>query len=55
MKCDHKRVKKNWPFGRKSKPTVICKDCGEIVKRKSNDGKKRRGKNTGNRGKFKSV
>jgi len=51
MACDHRRTKKNWPFGRKSKPTVVCKDCGEIVRRKANDGKKRRRNNKKYRGK----
>ena len=34
MKCEHKNLRKNYPFGRKSKPTMKCKDCGEIVKPK---------------------
>jgi hypothetical protein len=31
MKCEHKRYKKNYPFGRKSSSRKICKDCGEVV------------------------
>lgn len=30
--CQHKRRKKNWPFGRKSKPRVVCKDCRKLIK-----------------------
>jgi len=32
--CSHKRVKKNFPFGRKSSPTMYCKDCKAVVKPK---------------------
>jgi len=39
-KCDHRRLKKNFPFGRKSRPEMTCKDCGKIVK--SKDVEKRR-------------
>ena len=31
MKCEHKRIKRNYPMGRKSKPDRHCKDCGEII------------------------
>jgi hypothetical protein len=31
MPCNHRRRKKNYPFGHHSKPKVICKDCGELV------------------------
>jgi hypothetical protein len=30
-KCFHKRIKRNYPFGRKSKPKMICKDCGKSI------------------------
>jgi formylmethanofuran dehydrogenase subunit E len=29
--CFHRRIKKNFPFGRKSKPVMKCKDCGEAL------------------------
>jgi len=29
--CDHRRLKKNYPFGRKSKPQIYCKDCKKVV------------------------
>ena len=29
--CEHKRLKKNYPFGRKSNSFKYCKDCGEVV------------------------
>ncbi|MGV9141779.1 MAG: hypothetical protein ACOC1X_02465 [Promethearchaeota archaeon] len=29
--CKHKRIKRNYPFGRKSEPRRICKDCGQII------------------------
>ena len=28
MECKHKRHKRNYPFGKKSKALIICKDCG---------------------------
>jgi len=31
MKCEHKRTKENFPFGRKSKSDKVCKDCGMII------------------------
>ena len=33
-KCEHRRLKKNYPFGRKSKPVMFCRDCNEVVSRK---------------------
>lgn len=30
-KCKHKRIKRNYPFGKKSKPFKFCKDCGVVV------------------------
>jgi len=30
-KCPHKRLKKNYPFGRKSAPVIYCKDCGGVI------------------------
>ena len=32
--CRHHRVKKNYPFGRKSKSEKFCKDCGEVISNK---------------------
>ncbi len=29
--CEHRRLKKNYPFGKNSSPRMVCKDCGEIV------------------------
>ena len=29
--CNHKRLKKNFPFGKKSKPTIKCKDCKRTI------------------------
>ncbi|MFW6233450.1 MAG: hypothetical protein ACOC3Z_02185 [Nanoarchaeota archaeon] len=29
--CNHKRIKKNYPFGKKSKPVKFCKDCGIVI------------------------
>ena len=29
--CEHRKLRKNYPFGRKSKPRIICKDCGAII------------------------
>jgi len=34
MICEHKRIKKNFPFGRKSGAVKFCKDCGEVVSNK---------------------
>lgn len=31
MNCEHKRQKKNYPFGKKSKADKFCKDCGEVI------------------------
>jgi hypothetical protein len=43
--CQHQRIKKNYPFGRKSKPMMTCKDCGKSVKpNELKDLRKRRGK-----------
>lgn len=33
MNCEHKRIKKNYPFGKKSKPVMFCKDCKEVITR----------------------
>jgi len=51
--CEHKRLKKNYPFGRKSAPVRVCKECGNLVsghmllekKRKRNKFKKKIKKN----------
>jgi hypothetical protein len=46
-KCRHNHQKKNWPFGRKSKPFIQCLDCGKVItmfeikKLKQNSRKKR--------------
>ena len=32
--CNHRRIKKNYPFGHKSVPRMFCKDCGEVIKPK---------------------
>ena len=29
--CGHWRIKKNYPYGRKSSLLRVCKDCGESV------------------------
>ncbi len=34
MNCEHRRIKKNFPFGKKSKADKFCKDCGEIITNK---------------------
>jgi hypothetical protein len=34
MTCEHTRLKKNYPFGRNSKPQFYCKDCGIVIKPK---------------------
>lgn len=33
-RCSHRRYKKNFPFGRKSMPTMACKNCGKVIKPK---------------------
>ena len=33
MTCEHRRIKKIFTHGRKSRPTLVCKKCGEIVNR----------------------
>ncbi|MFW6310993.1 MAG: hypothetical protein ACOC1K_02030 [Nanoarchaeota archaeon] len=33
MDCKHKRKKKIYSHGRKSKPILVCKDCDEIINR----------------------
>ena len=30
-KCKHRRIKRNFPFGRKSSPSRYCKDCGKPI------------------------
>ena len=50
MNCEHRRIKKNYPFGRKSTPTMFCLLCDEIItlhdlmleRKKRADEKKRR-------------
>jgi len=32
MECKHKRIKRNYPHGRKSRPVRYCKDCGALIK-----------------------
>ncbi len=29
--CKHRRIKKNFPFGKKSNPRMYCKDCEKII------------------------
>lgn len=31
MDCEHRKIKKNYPFGKKSTPSMHCKDCGKII------------------------
>lgn len=33
MNCEHKNKRRVYTHGRKSKPMLICKDCGQILKR----------------------
>ncbi len=33
-KCKHKRIKRNYPFGRNAKARMFCKLCGEVIKGK---------------------
>lgn len=42
MRCEHRRVKKNYPFGKKSTPTMFCKDCGEVIKNKDLEKRRQR-------------
>ena len=39
--CEHRRIKKNYPHGKKSKPMIKCKDCGKIITAKDLADKKR--------------
>jgi hypothetical protein len=32
--CTHKRIKRNYPFGKKSFPSMKCKNCGKPIKPK---------------------
>jgi len=32
--CPHRKVKKNFPYGRKSQPTMRCKYCKKVLKPK---------------------
>jgi len=32
--CSHRRIKKNFPHGKKSTPIMFCKDCGDVIKPK---------------------
>ncbi len=32
MKCDHKKIKRNYPFGKKSKSEMFCTICNRVVK-----------------------
>jgi len=42
--CEHRRIKKNYPFGHKSAPKMYCKDCGEVVTKYFLMLRKRRGR-----------
>ena len=33
MTCNHRKIKKIYTHGKKSRPLLVCKECGEIVKR----------------------
>ena len=33
-KCEHERIQKNYPFGRKSKADKFCKKCGTVITNK---------------------
>jgi len=48
MVCEHRRIKKSFPFGHKSRPKMFCKDCGEIITRKMLE-KKRKDKEKRNK------
>jgi len=49
--CRHRRIKKNYPFGRKSRATKQCKDCGALISnRMLQDRKKERRKARGDNG-----
>ncbi len=30
-RCNHRRLKRNYAHGKKSTPTIKCKDCGKII------------------------
>lgn len=30
--CEHRHIRKNYSFGRKSNPDMKCLDCGEPIK-----------------------
>ena len=32
--CKHSKIRRNYPFGRKSKARMECKDCGKVIKGK---------------------
>lgn len=32
QECTHRRVKKNYSFGKNSTATKVCKDCGKVIK-----------------------
>ncbi len=40
--CEHLRIKNHYPFGKKSKPRMVCKNCGSPVsfKERSESAKK---------------
>ena len=40
--CKHKRTRRNYPFGKKSKPIIKCKDCGKIISNKELAEKRKR-------------
>jgi 5'(3')-deoxyribonucleotidase len=33
-KCNHKRIKENFPFGKKSTSIKFCKRCGIVITNK---------------------
>lgn len=42
--CKHKRIKRNFPFGKKSRPLRSCKDCGKPISNKELKEKNKRKK-----------
>ena len=45
--CSHRRIKKNFPFGRNARPRMKCKDCDSPVSKleiRANQKQKRRKK-----------
>jgi len=47
--CKHRRIKKNYPFGRKSTSTKFCKDCGALISNKMLEQRKKERRKGGRR------